>query len=251
MADPALNVIYAPMGTGKSTYLLLILAYLSNKNVALVAPNREVANGLYESLKGTVNAMLETKEYKAIAQDFKDSIGFKIDGVKVEKRITVMTPAYVEPANQYTWTVFDEFQTIRHYNKSYIEDVQNHCNLILMSATPFVPLLDALIQKGCLKEKKHIISLPSKREKKRWIVFGGAKPIPEAMPNRSVVFSTKKPNLESDRCPNYVGLRDSLIDKAKDHFWVHPTKVYAWNPGKDLKYGVISFKRPICVPAAM
>jgi len=77
---------------------------------------------------------------------------------------------------------------------------------------------------------------------------GAIKHVPASLPNKSVVFSTKKPDLMSKRPPNYIGLREKLINPGTSHFIVHPTKVYAWNPGCDLKFGVINFQRPICSP---
>lgn len=76
-----------------------------------------------------------------------------------------------------------------------------------MSATPYVPYKGALEALGILEGEKSFFTLPSKRVTKRWIIFGGVKPIPEALPNRMVVFSTRKPDLTHERHPNYVGLR--------------------------------------------
>jgi len=45
------------MGVGKSTFYVLMLAYLSKKHVYLVGPNIEVANGLFLSLINTLRAM--------------------------------------------------------------------------------------------------------------------------------------------------------------------------------------------------
>jgi hypothetical protein len=55
-----------------------------------------------------------------------------------------MTPGYLGNKIKGKWTIIDEFQTLRHYNKSYVEDDKNHNELVLMSATPFVPLMDAI-----------------------------------------------------------------------------------------------------------
>lgn len=75
--------------------------------------------------------------------------------------------------------------------------------------------------------------------------------VPACLPQGSVVFTTKKPDLLSKRKPNYIGLREKLITPGVNHFVVHPTKVYAWNPGCDLKFGIINFSRPICSPTSV
>ena len=75
-----------------------------------------------------------------------------------------------------------------------------------MSATPFVPILGALKDSKLLKDKR-VHTLPSTRVNKRWIVFGDVDVDPDYMPNKTVVFSTKKPDLTAKRCPNYIGLR--------------------------------------------
>lgn len=77
-----------------------------------------------------------------------------------------------------------------------------------MSATPYVPLLGELETKGFVGE---VFRLESKREVKRWFVFGKISPQPTAVPNGVVVFSTTKPDLTQERAPNYVGLRESVF----------------------------------------
>lgn len=54
----------------------------------------------------------------------------------------VITPYYVDKYKT-TYVVFDQFQQLRVYNLSYVCNKQNHKGLILMSATPDVPLLGA------------------------------------------------------------------------------------------------------------
>lgn len=96
------------MGTGKSTFFVIIFALLHDATVRLVAPNIEVARGLLESLQHTYMAMKTMSEYASFCrQNTEDIIGYKIDGAICYRQITVMTPGYVDHADGDEWTFFD------------------------------------------------------------------------------------------------------------------------------------------------
>lgn len=65
--------------------------------------------------------------------------------------------------------------------------------------------------------------------------------------HRSVSFTTSQPAPDQTGI-NYVMLHHKYVDKQNSRFMVHPTKVYAWNPGQDLKFGFINYTRPMAVP---
>lgn len=118
-----------------------------------------------------------------------------------------MTPGYLQNTPDDTYVIVDEFQTIREYNKQYLENTNNHDKLILMSATPYVPFAGALIKAGCMGSE---IKLQSKRVTPRWMIYGSIVANAKKIPNKTVVFSTSRPDMTHQRAPNYVGLRQSI-----------------------------------------
>jgi hypothetical protein len=98
------------MGTGKSTFFVIALAYVTKAQVDVVAPNIEGAEGIYLSLVNTIEKIQTTlKDLFPIMASFitKDDIGKKIDKVQIARKITVMTPGYLGSKIKGKWTIID------------------------------------------------------------------------------------------------------------------------------------------------
>lgn len=120
--DHPVKVIASPMGTGKSTYFILMMANLITDDITLVCPNIQVAEGTFDSLRKALVNMKNSSIFSKHVETIEDEqIGKCIDGNQVSRKITVITPGYLENTREGHITIFDEFQTIRHYNKAWIE----------------------------------------------------------------------------------------------------------------------------------
>lgn len=116
------QVVGSPMGTGKSTYFALMLANERKENITIVCPNIKVAEGTFESLRKAITDMKASSTFaKTVNKITLEDIGKKIGGDIIERKLTVITPGYLTNSRDGHYTIFDEFQTIRHYNKEWIE----------------------------------------------------------------------------------------------------------------------------------
>lgn len=66
------------MGTGKSTYLMVVLFALSEKNITMVLPSRNLAKEIYKSVERAIKAISVNPEYKGLKLP---KLGKGIDGV--------------------------------------------------------------------------------------------------------------------------------------------------------------------------
>jgi len=80
------------MGSGKSTYLMIMLYHMHKRRITIVLPSRKNADDIHRSISSALKNMKESKAYS----DLKfPSIGYAIEGKIVEGDIMVVTPYYV------------------------------------------------------------------------------------------------------------------------------------------------------------
>lgn len=71
-------VVIAPMGSGKSTRLPIILSWLMKKNIDIVVPSVLLARDLLHSIESALQAMKSDDKYKKYVEGIQ--IGSSIEG---------------------------------------------------------------------------------------------------------------------------------------------------------------------------
>lgn len=172
-------MVQAPMGWGKTSYLMHYLVKRLKEDglsrVFITMPNVAVAKDVLKTIRDCESKMGN-----------KNKVGFNIAKIHEDGDIIVQTPGYLEEG----FNIVDEFQMLTHFNKSFFEDKQNWRNLILMSATPEVPLLAAAQEAGI---KIRMIKRESLRTEKRFLIWGPVKCCPERISPNMIVFSSRNP----------------------------------------------------------
>lgn len=226
-------VISLPMGAGKTTHLMWnYIRYIPSSGIYVTMPNVRLALDVYASIEKAKKDRKETH-----------LVGKQIDGIisVTGARIVVQTPAYL---NAEVPNVIDEFQFLSHFNVEKISNRAYWKRLILMSATPFTPLLAAAQLAGVIWES--ITGRPV-RTRKAWFLRGKlnrGNPDSAYIPNRCVLFGRGEPSEIGDS-PVIHRLRDSLPGRRKTAAIVHPNLCFGYNPDVNFVLGVVDFKRHI------
>lgn len=165
----------------------------------------------------------------------------KIHGQVVSGHIVVQTPWYLTGG---VYNVIDEFQFVSTFNLLFLQNKANWKKLILMSATPHVPLIASAKRAGI---KMKFIEKESYRTAKRFSIFGDFKFKIDRIPPATIVFTTKLPSEDNEKIGVANLTMKTIPNKKMDRLVVHQNYVYGYNPPINVMIGVIGFKRLMAV----
>lgn len=158
--------------------------------------------------------------------------------------IIVQTPAYLGQHKDGI-NVIDEYQFLSFHNKDYLMVRKNWKNMLLMSATPMVPLLAAAQDAGIQIE---YIKPQNLRTCRRYFAQDKRAFNIERMPPHCITFSTQKRKVNDGNIMiKQLHEHNATTAQNAKRIIAHPNFVFGYSPHIPLIMGIFDFVRRLCV----